>query len=153
MSICPYERTVIILRGCPGSGKSTLATTLAQEITSGFKLVAVICSADDYFKVNSGTYKFIAAKLGEAHAHCRGKAEGAMAAGASSIIVDNTNTTQKEWAPYVDLALKYGYKVTFMEPDTPWKFDAEELVKRTTHGVPRETIERMLARWEPTLAV
>ena len=51
------------------------------------------------------------------------------------------------------MAVKHNYKVIILEPDTPWKKDAEELSKRNKHGVPKEAILRMLARWEDDFTV
>ncbi len=145
-----YGKVLTILRGISGSGKTFLANKLDVDIRWGGVGPVVHCSADHYFLDENLNYKFNPTKLGEAHAYCRGRVSGAMSANAPAIIVDNTNTTSREWAPYLLLAKKFGYQVEFKEPDTPWKFDVDELTKRNTHGVPRETIEKMLKRWEPT---
>lgn len=59
----------------------------------------------------------------------------------------------RECRPYVERAAKYGYDVVFLEPETPWAFDLDELVKRNVHGLSRQTLERMLARWVPDMTV
>lgn len=44
--------TMIILRGLPGSGKSSLAARILETCSQG-----QVCSADDYFRVQDGTYR------------------------------------------------------------------------------------------------
>lgn len=126
------------MMGCPGSGKSTLAKELATEND------AVICSADDYHMVN-GEYKWHFSKVAYAHAKCLSKALMCMA-NKASIILDNTNTSAKEVAPYIEAAKKAGYAIRYVEPNTEWRYNVDELVKRNIHNVPRESIERMLNR-------
>ncbi|XP_009958174.1 PREDICTED: NEDD4-binding protein 2-like 1, partial [Leptosomus discolor] len=40
------------------------------------------------------------------------------------------------------------YEVTFQEPDTPWKFNVQELTRRNIHHVPRQKIEWMKEQYE-----
>ncbi len=137
------NKVLIIMRGISGSGKSTLAQQLKG--VSG-----VVFSTDEFFHDQEGKYNFDATKLGVNHSKNRKRTEEAMKQSISPIVIDNTNTRYEEAKPYVLLAQKYGYKVEVREPDTPWKFNAEELAKRNTHGVPLEAIKRMLSRWEKT---
>ena len=142
--IAQNQKICYIMRGCSGSGKSTLA----QELGKG----GIVLSSDDFFMVN-GKYEFD--KEGQSYAHSwnQDRAEKAMRKGMSPIVIDNTHTQAWEAKPYVDMALKYGYKVEIKEPNTPWKFDAEELAKRNTHNVPREVINKMLSNWQPDITV
>eukprot|EP00041_Stephanoeca_diplocostata_P042841 m.11672 g.11672 ORF g.11672 m.11672 type:complete len:641 (+) comp8872_c0_seq1:347-2269(+) len=129
------DRTMIILRGLPGSGKSTLADTLG-----GVKV-----SADDYFTDRvTGVYNFDPKKLKKAHARTVDCARRAIRNGQSPVCVDNTNTQLWQMQPYVRLAVDNGYTVLFREPDTPWRYDVQELARRTCHGVPPASIQRML---------
>lgn len=137
-------KILIIVRGCPGSGKSTLAKQLGKG--------GVVLGSDDFFMVN-GKYEFDMSAIGDAHSWNVGRVEKAMKQNISPIVVDNTNTQAWEAKPYVELARKYGYNVEIKEPTTPWKFDANELTKRNTHGVPREAIEKMLRKWEPNITI
>lgn len=115
---------------------------------------AAVCSADFYFTCpETGEYRFQREKLPEAHALCRADFDAAVAHGHTDIFVDNTNVTARECSHYVRAAVENGYSVEFIEPGTPWAFDLDELTRRNTHGVPREGIERMLARWEPDMTV
>lgn len=130
--------TLFIMMGCPGSGKSTLAKKLAEQHK------AIICSADDYHMVN-GEYKWHFSKVAYAHGKCQSKALMGMC-DKVNVVVDNTNTSAKETAPYVEAALKAGYDIQYVEPDTEWRYDVDELVVRNTHNVPRASIEKMLER-------
>jgi predicted kinase len=73
-----------------------------------------------------------------------------MEKGISPIVVDNTNISYDEIKPCLKLANEFNYEVSYAEPDTAWKFDVDELTKRNSHGVPREVIQRMVDRWQPT---
>ncbi|XP_057207301.1 NEDD4-binding protein 2-like 2 isoform X3 [Triplophysa rosa] len=106
-----------------------------------------ILSTDDYF-FQDNTYVFDSTLLADAHDWNQKRAEHAMSEGRSPVIIDNTNIKAWEMKPYVKMALKNGYKVDVREPETNWKYDPIQLEKRNTHGVPRETIEKMLDRFE-----
>jgi predicted kinase len=135
------ERKVLILmRGISGSGKSTKA----KQLASG----GPIFSTDDFFYDTDGKYNFDRTRLGEFHQKNKERAEQAMQQGVSPVVIDNTNTQFFEMRAYVQLAQKYGYEVEFHEPDTSWKFDAEELSRRNQHGTPPEVIKSMVSRWQ-----
>ncbi|XP_059390172.1 NEDD4-binding protein 2-like 2 [Carassius carassius] len=133
---------LILLRGVPGSGKSTLARELLSTGPSG-----VILSTDDYF-FQDNRYVYDSALLGDAHDWNQKRAEQVMLEGRSPVIIDNTNVKAWEMKPYVQMALDNGYRVDFVEPDTRWKYDPAQLEKRNKHGVPRETIAKMLDGFE-----
>ena len=97
-----------------------------------------------------GEYRYDPAMKGHAHLWNQGRARKAMAAGTTPIVIDNTNLVWSDISPYAKMARENGYEVSYAEPDTPWKFDVDELFKRNTHGVPRDAIQRMLDRWQPT---
>lgn len=97
------EKVLIILRGLPGSGKSTVAELLAGNDYP-------VCTADDFF-MKGGEYKFNPVLLGKAHAWCQNKVVDAMKSGIERVYVANTNTTEKELAPYFKMAEEYGYSV------------------------------------------
>jgi predicted kinase len=58
------------------------------------------------------------------------------------IVVDNTNLTALEMAPYVSLAMAYGCPVEIITV----KCDPEVAAKRNRHGVPLAAIKGMAAR-------
>ncbi|XP_063777109.1 NEDD4-binding protein 2 isoform X1 [Pseudophryne corroboree] len=133
---------LILLRGAPGSGKSTLARVLLEQNPAG-----VILSTDDYFKQN-GRYKYDVTCLEEAHEWNHKRARDAFEKTVSPIIIDNTNLQGWEMKPYVSMAMKHKYKVTFREPDTWWKYKPKELERRNAHGVKKEKIKKMLEHFE-----
>jgi predicted kinase len=137
----PNRKQMIIMRGLPGSGKSTLAGQLAGQ-------TGVVYSTDDFF-MEEGIYKFDPSKIGAHHAANQARVREACEAGVAPIVVDNTNTQRWEARPYVQIANEFGYHVRFVEPETPWAKDEEELTRRNVHGVPLEGIRRMLSRYEP----
>ncbi len=136
-------KQLIIMRGWPSSGKSTEAARWEANQE------AVVCSADHYFvDKETGEYRWDPRKIGEAHAHCRGKAEGLMAAGYHTVVVDNTNIQKWQFATYLELAERYGYHVDYDCGRAPWRNDAEECASRNVHGVPVETIRKMMEQFE-----
>jgi len=130
---------VIIMSGIPGSGKSTWA----EENCPG----AVVCSADSYF-VGLGR-NFHPAKLPDAHRAClqrfietlRDDYENNDGEDSDTVvIVDNTNTTAVEMAPYVAIASAYCVtEIEIVEMDCPVGLAA----KRNIHNVPMRTCLRM----------
>ncbi|KAG8591735.1 hypothetical protein GDO81_000279 [Engystomops pustulosus] len=135
-------KVLVLLRGAPGSGKSTLARLLLEQNPSG-----VILSTDDYFGQNC-EYQYDISLLGEAHEWNHKRAKDAFEKNVSPIIIDNTNLQGWEMKPYVSMAMKHKYKVTFREPDTWWKLKPKELERRNHHGVKKEKIIKMLENFE-----
>ena len=133
------QKILYLMRGLSGSGKSTLAKELGQN--------GLVLSTDSYFTIN-GQYMFDPEKLPEAHQWTQQKAIEAMKKGISPLVIDNTNVQAWEMKEYTQQGLKYGYKIEVREPNTPWKFDAEELAKRNTHDVPQDMIEKSLDKWD-----
>lgn len=135
-------KKVIILRGIPGSGKSFYAKKLLEEALFQMKdLSSVgmgICSADYYFE-KSGEYKFDPSKLGEAHAECFRFFIDSLNHGNDLTIVDNTNTTALEIAPYIQGAMAFGYEYEIIYIHC----DVDVAFKRQTHDVPLNTMKRM----------
>lgn len=130
-------KTMIILMGASGSGKSTHAKTLGL----------VSFSADRFF-MQHGEYRFDPAQLGTAHARCFCGAieEVRYESGSHSpkdVVIDNTNATIAEIAPYVALAQAYGYDVEFRVFD--------EFPYQNIHGVPEATVAAQRARLQKTL--
>jgi predicted kinase len=139
------DKVLVVLRGIPGSGKSYTSQEISGDSNNIF-------STDDYF-MQGGNYVFDPSKLPTAHRWNQQRAIEAMDAGVTPIIIDNTNVQAWEAKGYVQAAIDRGYRIEIREPETPWKFDAEELAKRNQHGVPIEAIKRMLSRWEPDITV
>lgn len=123
---------IMILRGISGSGKSHFAEECLE------KLGSVVVSADFFFLSPSGKYTFDVSKLAEAHADCLRRfirfcdeaREGWSPA--LTLVVDNTNLTAIEIAPYYQIALAYGHEPEIVEFDC----DPRIAFARNCHKVP-----------------
>lgn len=119
---------VIIMSGVSGSGKSTYIKKHYPE--------AAVCSADHFFMVD-GLYCFDQHKLPEAHGACLRKFirlvcdDSDMRLSDTTVVVDNTNTTVAEIAPYAAIALAYKCDMEIVTIRSA--LDIAE--KRNTHGV------------------
>jgi predicted kinase len=125
---------VIILSGVSGAGKSSVA--------AGIEGILAV-SADHYFMAE-GEYRFDSSKLGEAHGFCFREFVRLLQAG-RSVVVDNTNTTAIEIAPYVLGAQAYGYEcriVTVVVPESRLHIAAQ----RNRHGVSLDVIRAQFDR-------
>ncbi|GBO22986.1 NEDD4-binding protein 2-like 1 [Araneus ventricosus] len=67
------------------------------------------------------------------------------------VIIDNTEAW--EVFPYVKMGRDFNYEIIILDPDTPWKFQPQELAIRNKHNVGKEKIERMLARYEHNITL
>ena len=143
---------VIILRGLPGSGKSTLAKDLSR----------CIVSADDYFHLEPndglprlelrgserpGPYQFNPAELPYAHGRCLRIFLELLREETWPVVVDNTNTTAVEMAPYVALAQAFGASVEIVRVVAP----VSVCMARQTHGVPEAAVHAMARRLDDPL--
>lgn len=120
----PARMTIMV--GCQGSGKSTWAKE--NRISCAIAPVEY-CSADDYFMV-SNRYQFDVTKLGKAHGACFKKAVFAVVQG-KSVVVDNTNGSVSEIAPYYALGQAFGMEVEVIR----MVCDPEVAAARNLHGV------------------
>jgi len=141
------HHVLALLRGLPGSGKSTLAKSLILSAKLGISL-----STDNFF-IKKGVYTFRPELLSQAHESNQKNAREAVRDKVRFVIIDNTNTVAWEMRPYIELALNNGYKVHIIEPDTPWKFKPKLLASKNSHNVPRQTIEKMLDRYEKNISL
>lgn len=118
------------MMGLPGSGKSTWI--------KANRPYAQVCSADHFF-MEDGEYRFDPTKLGEAQGMCLRAFTELVQDGSYDIVVDNTNTSLVELAPYVALAGAYDHKVEIVYLETT----PELAAARNTHGVILSTCEKM----------
>lgn len=143
--------SVKILSGISGAGKSYYVSKQSPDTR--------VVSADDYFyDMNHAlpgmrkVYKFEPSKLGLAHAECFKHFIDDCQYGARDIIVDNTNTSLIEIAPYVLGARAFGYDIEIIT----WQFKPGEMrefvksleacAKRNAHGVGLRSIQAQHAR-------
>ena len=137
-------RKVVIMQGLPGSGKSTLAELESRRLLAMDLGLTAIVSADHHFIVD-GEYRFDPSQLGLAHAKCMRTFLSHLISGdVSHIIVDNTNITRDQIAPYYLAARAYGVEVEILRV----KLDMSEAYLRNTHNVPWETMQRMAMNME-----
>jgi predicted kinase len=135
---------VVILCGISGSGKSTRCKEVYPD--------ARVVSADHFF-MRGDKYDFDFRLLSAAHACLREfvdrlQAESYKCAEIGdvgyTIVVDNTNTTIAEIAPYAALALAYGCDLQIEILSCEEKLAAE----RNVHGVPLQGIVKQAMRLE-----
>ncbi|KAJ3235175.1 NEDD4-binding protein 2 [Chytriomyces hyalinus] len=159
------------LREVPADQPTATTTTAATEATTvssaptttpTSKTTPLVFSTDDFWLVPSATnpsileYRHDISRISQAHTWNQNRAFAALNSHASdTIIIDNTNLCRWEARPYVECALRNGYEIVIKEPDTWWwrEKNAEELFKRSTHGVPLEAIRRMCERYEVDFSV
>jgi len=123
-----------MVRGIPGSGKSSFAELLGTK---------AICCADDYY-VHDGEYKWVAEDIGKAHGWSQRKCRRFMKAQVETVVVANTNTTEREMQPYMDLARQFGYMVYTVIVENRHG-------SVSVHGVPEATLDKMKARFSVKL--
>lgn len=134
------------MRGVPGSGKTSFVLNF---LGSQFKNNYTVCSADDcpvYYDENHN-YHWTIERCITAHSYCNRQFETAIERNSNLIILDNTNIQNKDFQAYVTKAKAAGYTVCYVEfPPDEAKLD--EYAERNTHKVPRESILRMIKKWE-----
>lgn len=121
---------LILVRGVSGSGKSTVVRMFGN---------CPNVSADEFFTMPGGSYKFDPSKLNEAHKWCQTVVEDIMEVLWCDIAVHNTFTTEWEMQPYFDLAEKYGYKVFTIIVENRHG-------NKSIHNVPEATIKAQAER-------
>lgn len=124
------EKFLIILRGCPGCGKSTFAKMLGTK---------AICAADDYLYTLDGEYIWTQDRVYRAHKWCQRKCMKYMYINAERIVIDNTNTWEKDLTPYITMAELFGYKVIFTVIENRHN-------GKNSHNVPEELLVKMKNR-------
>jgi predicted kinase len=127
-----YRPEVVILRGVPGVGKSTFAAKYPYYH---------VVSADNFF-LQDGFYRFDPSKLGQAHQQCLRDYTGHVVS-RHSVLVDNTNITATEIAPYVSLAEAFGLGVKIINLHS--SLSPADLARRNVHGVPENVIANRIA--------
>jgi tRNA uridine 5-carbamoylmethylation protein Kti12 len=124
-----------------GGGKSTFA----REIVKGLPETGyVIVSADNFFtRRGNGVYDFNPALLPVAHKECYLDFLAACSLRTPIVIVDNTNLSAWEIAPYYTHAAAMGYEVKIIRI----KCDPAIAAKRNSHGVPYNSVVGMAKRY------
>jgi hypothetical protein len=131
---------VHIYCGIPGAGKTTLIKLRHPTVPRDY-----IFSADHEFEKPDGSYVYVREKQGEAHHIClrrfirTAKGEFAHHTADLDLVVDNSNTTIAEIAPYVAIGQAYGHEVKITTVDC----DPVLAASRNVHGVSAEIVEKM----------
>jgi predicted kinase len=128
------EKELYIVRGLPGSGKSTFAKTLVKKDYCHKE-------ADMFFVDRDGNYNFNPSQIKDAHKWCQDEIEFVMKYDHSPLVVSNTFTQEWEMQPYIELANKYGYRVTTLIVENRHG-------GTNVHGVPADKLEQMKERFE-----
>jgi len=139
-------KEVIITSGIPGAGKSTWV----RKNTNPY--MTEIFSADNFFLNEHGTYLFNPKKLPEAHANCLKNYTIRLLHLVNSkdnscditLVIDNTNTSAWEIAPYYSLAEAFDIPVKIIRLVVL----PEDAYSRNIHGVEKDKVEIMSKRME-----
>lgn len=134
-----YNGTLYLLRAASGSGKTTLAMELEKYLPN-----SIAFAADDYHYDEKGYYDFKFENLAKAHRACQERTKWAMFNKKCSIIVHNTNTTEKEIKPYLDLAEQYNYKVVSLVVENRHG-------NKSVHDVPDDVVTKQKHRLKNSL--
>lgn len=161
----PPQRIVYMMLGLPSCGKSTTAKKLAGS-------TGVVCETDAYFLTEVGddptSYDWDDALLAEARRWNFERYEQALRDGIRPIVLDRGTRPNGYARRAAELALKYGYRITLAEPESPWWQEikvllryrpwtdpvlrdwADELAQlsKRTHRVPAEVIYERMCDWD-----
>ena len=149
------DTRVVILMGASGSGKSTHARELCRahrEEVGSLRSHCVVCSADSFPGLYETSGRIRPEQIGDAHAWCLQDFTETVRSKSHQrrlVVVDNTNTTIAELAPYVAVARAYGIEPEILRVRS--RYGAERLSQRSVHCVPVEAVAVQLERIERTL--
>lgn len=131
------------MQGVSGSGKSSWIRANVPD--------AVVVSADHFFLDKEGQYNFNPAQLGTAHAECLKKFCTLVQTSGTegrTVVVDNTNTSISEMAPYCALALAFGRPLKVVT----LLCDPVKAAQRNAHGTPLKSVLAQHKRLVTTVA-
>ena len=131
-------KELFLVRGAPGAGKSTFAKTLAMRPdVPGFSYPHF--ENDMYVYNDDGEYEWTPKRAHEAERKCLHATEVVMKCGHDRIVVSNTFNIEPQLEKYIDLAAKYGYRVTVLVVENRHG-------GKNTHNVSNATVEGMKYR-------
>lgn len=166
---------VVIFRGITGSGKSTMASVLlgkstsqkvwdehAQNISRDTAWAQYLLklrqdtqgkpawgfSTDNFFTSPDGTYNFDPKYLSEAHNKCFRDFISEVSKSQNGLyVVDNTNTSIAEVAPYIFAAQAFNHDLRIITLIS----SPAECAKRGVHGAPDKSVMRQHLSLEQSL--
>ena len=144
------EKILYVMRGVSGSGKSTVAKSLPGVVPENiFSTDALISNDSAEYKTffHNMNLKNDWTPLYEKHKQLGDMVEKAMQEGMTPIVVDNMHLEAKQAKRAVELALKNGYQVEFVDIGNGGLTD-DELANRNSHGVTLEEISSMMQTYE-----
>lgn len=144
------DKILYLMQGISASGKSFI-TDCIREYCSRYHGPSAIFSTDSLWYDSDGIYQFDPKRLGEMHKKNQERVRNAMSCERPihHIIVDNTNTTQREAQPYLDLAKEFGYTVQVISISC--NMDVAKIRNRkrpVDRMVPEEVIEKQNSRMQ-----
>jgi predicted kinase len=128
-----------ILSGASGSGKSTW---IKSQI---FRSATKVVSADSFF-MKDGIYNFDPKLLSVAHGKCLRDFIEAVQEAIPVVVVDNTNTTTEEIAPYYSIAKAFEYKVYLVTLQSSFQ-NVHNVQPGTVEGMRKRISERRIPRF------
>ena len=130
---------LLLVIGIPGSGKSTIAKKIKDAAERSMNGPINIRETDEYL-VDPYTheYHFDPSKLSEYHSECQKGVERDLEDGIN-VICSNTNLTKWERKPYFDIARRTNSYMSIIIMRNDYG---------NVHGVPREKLEQMKAKFQ-----
>ncbi len=141
---------MIIYRGLPGAGKDTHIAQFQKALALEHCDLKVFSADDFWYRNPERTYQFDPKRIGEAHTSCfsgvlnclEHRFQFGCQHPAPYIVVNNTNISAYEIAPYIALANSYGLDHQIL---TIW-CDPMVAARRNIHQVPVEVVFSMYQR-------
>lgn len=149
-NIAKGYRVMVIMRGPSGSGKTRLAHSIIDQSRIGDYRDHIFSTDDFFYDPQTERYTFEAGLLDAVHRKNKLRVRERAQVGWSPIIVDNTHTQLWELLPYARYGFSHGYLISLLAANTPWAGCADELAARNNKGVPKETIAKMIDRYQDT---
>lgn len=141
------EGILVIVRGLPGSGKSTVAGLYCQPVREADNYEGLYTYHEDgRVEFHGGERVNGVPMISLAHAECQRLVEEDMPK-SPIVVVANTFTQGWEFAPYVAMAERHGFRIVVIDVFDGGMTD-EQLAARNRHGVPVDAIAGMRRRWE-----
>ena len=175
------QKVCIFLRGLPGSGKSFSSDQVMKEFGGTDRAKHVFSSDDYWIEdgLKQGLppdelkalyrQRWSLPTVFHAHTWNFARIQRALDAGVSPVIVDSVHTKAAHMRDCAKYAADLGYEIVVREPGSPWwkehapllndkkanaaKLDqfAKFLAGRNEHGVPEDSLRRMLQNYTPNV--